>query len=173
MEREPRDWISAWRFRAKSFIIKGPCQFTFMWFIRCHIVVHFNLTVRSLQLRGLQSWRYRRTGKGKQIHELRRYPYLTGLLQVHWSCLCRNLQTPVAEAFWAVGAPGCTRTGSGPAEPEEGDSVSQGARPGQQLPWAARLAAAERGFPATCHGNTAMAQHRQDCAWGSVLQLQL
>lgn len=41
-----------------------------MWFIRCHVVVHFNLLALSLLLRGLQSWRCQRTRKGKQIHEL-------------------------------------------------------------------------------------------------------
>lgn len=70
MEREPWDWISAWTFCAKSFIVTGPCQFIFMWFIRCHVVVHFNFLALSLLLRGLQSWRCQRTRKGKQIHEL-------------------------------------------------------------------------------------------------------
>lgn len=45
-----------------------------MWFIRCHIVVHFNLVSLSLQLGGLQSWRYWRTGKRKQIDELATLP---------------------------------------------------------------------------------------------------
>lgn len=93
------------------------------------------------------------------------YPYFTGWLRMRRSRLCRHLQPPLAEAFWAVGAPGCARLGSGPAEPKEGSGVSQGARPWQRLPWAASLAGAERGFPAASNG--------KGCAWGSAVRRQL
>lgn len=119
MEREPRDWISAWRFCAKSFIVKGPCQFIFMWFIRCHRVVHFNLMALNIQQRGPQSWRYQRTGEGKQNRELAPLSLFHRLAPDAPEPFVQAPATASGRGFLGCGCPGVRSPRRGPACPRE------------------------------------------------------
>lgn len=157
MEREPWDWISAWTFCAKSFIVTGPCQFIFMWFIRCHVVVHFNLLALSLLLRGLQSWRCQRTRKGKQIHELVPFSLFHWVLYAEpykWLLPRFSGLWVHMDGIWASRAQGGEKHVPGSSSPGPAATPGLGAVP--------------------CTGNSCktVVQH-QDSAWHSVLQLQL
>lgn len=98
-----------------------------MWFMRCHVVVHFNLLALSLLLRGLQSWRCQRTSKGKQTREL------APLSLFHWVLYAEPYKRPLPRFSWFGGAHGW---GLSQQSPRRRKARPRGWGGVQQLPWA-------------------------------------